>query len=495
MKIIYKITTFILAYFCMLNVSTVNAQCGPAGFLFPSTPITPTGVFTAPSTCSWGGDYMLINVIAGNNYSFSTCTGDGRNVTWDSQLTLWEESTLNFIAYSDDDCSLQSFINWTATFTGVVRLNINQFNCVGNSICSTVMLRNNSIVSYNPCTTILSSVPCGSINSTTIASGNGAFSLSPWFPVGKEYIYTFTPAVSGSYTITQSVNTVGTYIDYYFKPTSGGCNGSGWTFIQDIFGTGTSFGSATLTAGVQYYIMLDPENTAGGSVSWSLNCPTYNPCASIFTSASCNNTNTTNIASGNGAYALGSFAPPGKDYIYTFTPAISGSYTITQSVNTVGTYIDYFFKATSGGCNNSGWTLFADINGTGTSFGSATMTAGVQYYIMLDPENTAGGTVTWQLNCVYDPCSNIIPLASCGNSNTTVITPGLGAFSLPPFNPPSQEKIYSYTPPVTGAYSISVTSNSYGYWTDFFYMQASSACYNTGSWIFLDDVFNVANSV
>ncbi len=469
MKTIYKITTSVLVYLCLLNVSTVNAQvCGSGGFLFPSGTFTPTGSFTAPTTCSFAGDYFLVNVVSGNTYTFSTCAADGSNITYDSQLELYNNATLAWIAYSDDACGVQSRIVWTATFTGVVQVTLRQYFCGTNSTCGTVMVQNSTVGGYNPCTTIFSSAPCGSNNTTSVASGSGAYTLGPFAPPGKEYIYTYTPAVSGNYTITQSVNTVGTYIDYFFKPTSGGCNNTGWTFIQDIFGTGTSFGSAALTAGVSYYIMLDPENTAGGTVTWNLNCPAgYNPCTTILASNPCNVTNTTSIASGAGAYALGPFLPPGKEYIYTYTPAITGNYTITQSVNTVGTYIDYFFKPTSGGCNNSGWTFIQDIFGTGTSFGSASMTAGVQYYIMLDPENTAGGTVTWKLNCPAtgspnDACGGALPIA-CGGT-VTGNTTGNNTDATPCNSFSSPGVWYTISSPTAANITLSLCGSSYDTW-------------------------------
>ena len=62
--------------------------------------------------------------------------------------------------------------------------------------------------------------------------------------------------------------------------------------------------------------------------------------------------------------------------------------------------------------------------GTPTSTTPMAMTAGVPYYIYQDPENTAGGSVTFQVNCVVaapanDLCSAapVVPLVP-GTPNT-----------------------------------------------------------------------------
>ena len=122
---------------------------------------------------------------------------------------------------------------------------------------------------YNPCTSIQSIAACGSSKSVTIAAGTGGYSPSScgWTTPGVEQIYTFTPASTGNFTITQTSSF--DYINYQFKPVSLGCSSSGWTCIDVLYGSETS-PSFTLTAGVQYYILLDPESTSGGSVNFTI---------------------------------------------------------------------------------------------------------------------------------------------------------------------------------------------------------------------------------
>jgi len=127
---------------------------------------------------------------------------------------------------------------------------------------------------YNPCATI-PTITCGTSNNLTVASGTGVYNPATCFysTPGYEYIYSFTPTITGNYTISQPTSF--NYIDWTYKPASGGCSGTGWTCIDDI--TNANVGNANvnipLTAGTTYYIMGDPESTTGGNVVWTLNCP------------------------------------------------------------------------------------------------------------------------------------------------------------------------------------------------------------------------------
>src|SRR6185436_5500372 len=93
-------------------------------------------------------------------------------------------------------------------------------------------------------------------------------------PPSQERIYSFTPATTGNYTVTVNSNSFFYYTDFFYKTASGGCNGSGWTFLQDLYGAPvTSFNTMPLTAGVPVYIMVDEEAyTSGGTVNWQVNC-------------------------------------------------------------------------------------------------------------------------------------------------------------------------------------------------------------------------------
>ena len=85
----------IIFIFCFL---TVNSQCPfDNTFLFDATPPCP-GTFTVG--CMNGGEYLTINVIAGNNYTFTTCG----LTTVDTELTLYNQAGNTVLAYNDDGC-------------------------------------------------------------------------------------------------------------------------------------------------------------------------------------------------------------------------------------------------------------------------------------------------------------------------------------------------------------------------------------------------------
>lgn len=111
------------------------AQCAFGGVFWQNaTPATCPGTNT--QTCVWGGEYVLVNVVAGNTYTFSTCGG----ATWDTQITVFNNANGTLVGYNDDGCGLQSTVTWTATFTGTLRVLVTQFNCNANTTCSTLTI-------------------------------------------------------------------------------------------------------------------------------------------------------------------------------------------------------------------------------------------------------------------------------------------------------------------------------------------------------------------
>ncbi len=110
---------------------------------YPSTIFTPTSsVFTPAAFNIYAGEHSRYNVTAGQTYEWSLCTADGGLADYDSQLSLFASfNTANAIAYSDDACGDDAKITWTATFTGVVYVQVNQYNCLTNSTNSTLVYR------------------------------------------------------------------------------------------------------------------------------------------------------------------------------------------------------------------------------------------------------------------------------------------------------------------------------------------------------------------
>jgi hypothetical protein len=133
-----------LSLLTLIFAQALNAQC-TALALYPSGAVTPTAAWTDVDACNFGGEYALVNVTAGNLYEFSTCAANGSTITFDSELTL-RTNTGVLIAYSDDYCGAQSYVSWTATYTGQVQIHLHAFPCASNMICSNIRMKVTSSV-------------------------------------------------------------------------------------------------------------------------------------------------------------------------------------------------------------------------------------------------------------------------------------------------------------------------------------------------------------
>jgi hypothetical protein len=122
-----------MVFVCLCAVTVkVFGQCVNDNVLSGAA-LTPTCSGTTPVPCVQGGQYALVNVVAGNQYTFSTC-----GTTFDTQITLYNNTGGASLGYNDDFCGLQSTVSWTATFTGQIRVLVDAYPCGTNSTCSTL---------------------------------------------------------------------------------------------------------------------------------------------------------------------------------------------------------------------------------------------------------------------------------------------------------------------------------------------------------------------
>jgi hypothetical protein len=166
----------IMACFLVVgSLSNVSAQCTNNGVFFDD--LTPAGVGEVNSgftSCAYGGEYYTVSVVAGNVYNFNTCGS-----TYDTQITLFT-NTGGYLAYDDDGSvcgSGASDLTWTATITGTVRVQMNQYNCITNQICAPLEVilvsevaggcESYIVTSPGPC---IDALP--SINVTLVVAGN-----------------------------------------------------------------------------------------------------------------------------------------------------------------------------------------------------------------------------------------------------------------------------------------------------------------------------------
>ena len=131
------------AYFALSALSFGFAQC-VCSSQYPAGTVTPTTAWTTINTLMYAGDFAVVNVTAGNTYEFSTCATYGSNVTYDSELTLLTDAQ-QLLVYNDDFCGNQSYISWTATYTGTVQIHLTEYylgsGCWTNTTPSSIRFR------------------------------------------------------------------------------------------------------------------------------------------------------------------------------------------------------------------------------------------------------------------------------------------------------------------------------------------------------------------
>jgi dihydropteroate synthase len=237
--------SLVLTVLLSLVSANLNAQCPYGGVQFPSgTFSNPGSTFTTVSTCIYGGEYQIYNVVSGTTYEWSYCTADGGNDTGnDLQLTLFEEGSGTFLAYSDDACGLAPKIVWTATLTGSVRLLTSQYFCTTNTSCQTLVWRGvaggasgcNTGVAYSSYTPVCTGAQedyavcsyAGEYNTLTLVAGTS---------------YVFGSSVATDYlTITDAANTIlaaGTQPLNFTAPASG--NYRVYIHLNSLCGTATT---------------------------------------------------------------------------------------------------------------------------------------------------------------------------------------------------------------------------------------------------------------
>jgi hypothetical protein len=87
---------------------------------------------TVSESCVWGGDLVTSNVVAGETYIISLCANAGFE---DSQLTLYNSAGTTVLGYDDDYCGYYSQITWVASYTGVLNILIDEYNCIDGTSC------------------------------------------------------------------------------------------------------------------------------------------------------------------------------------------------------------------------------------------------------------------------------------------------------------------------------------------------------------------------
>jgi hypothetical protein len=400
----------------------VQAQC-TATTLYPSTTFTPTAGagFQTLNACNYAGEYANVSVTTGDTYIFSTCAADGSNVTYDSQLTLRTTAGAQ-LGYSDDACGTQSRITWVATLTGTVRIHLHQYNCVSNTTCSAIR-----------------------VSRTAAGGGGGSGCLTASY--GLYPGTTFTPVCTGA---AESITTVGYAGEYSNVNLTAGTLytftssvGTDYITISNAAGTtalafGTTPRTYTPSTSGTYRFYTHTSGPAacgesGTSRTRAVQCtaPAVNPCTAPVAAAACGTTQTTSL-SGTPFWTvqtLCSFSRTGMERMFTYTPTVTGNYSVTVTANSLNNYSALSWatscaQAATWNCISGDLASFA----TGSFPIGATWTAGTTYYLLWRGEAPGmTGTVTWRVNCPPPPsdaCASAIPITTLPYTSTPVSTVG-----------------------------------------------------------------------
>lgn len=417
-----KFTLIVLLTGSIFFLNQAHSQCNFTSAYGSGTASSTTGSTVTLTTCQYAGEYAVINgIVAGGMYHV--------NVSITSNWVTVRSGSPSGPVVS---FALQG-TNWTAPVSGTYYAHIsNNSSCSTSSACRTTSITTVALP-------IITSDPCGT--STTILCSTGAsFSLSgsgawsglggPYSTPGKEKVLVFAAPSTGTYTL--AITNSEYYVDLYYKSTA--CGSTGWTYVDDIY-AGTTSLTLSLTGGQTYYFLIDDENTTNSNVSFSISCPAPapDPCGpSIVNIASCGMTKAFTITAGDGVWNSygGPYSVPGRERIFKFTPAVSGSYPILVTHASSG-WVDLFYRTNSGGCSSAGWIYIDDIYSSATN--SVYLTAGVTYLFMLDDEDIlgSGGSITINCPCTgsavddsftYNAPFSIIGnnLGACDNSNLRV---------------------------------------------------------------------------
>jgi hypothetical protein len=414
------------------------AESGPDGwyqytFLIPAGYNTATNYIVFSAVSRFGNNMFIDEVVVESqpsclnpqNLAVSGITNNAATVSWDVNTGAsgyqWAVTTSATPPASGTATSLTS-VNATGLTSNTVYYAHVRSNCGGTfSSWSTLSFTTAAL----NCSTAEVISGCGVSKSVSL-TGTGVYNVTScgFSTPGNEKLYSFTPSITGNYTLNITASN-GEYIDYFYKNAAGGCSNTGWICIDDNDAVGTDvFGP--LTAGTTYYILLDPEDaTVSSNHTFQLDCPAASP-------PPC----TTNLTPANGATGV--------------SPVV-----LTWNAATGATGYNVFFGTTNPPTTNVGSTATTTSTITGTA-------AGTTYYWYVQPTNTAGGATGCQSSTfsfttaaapVNDTVCGAISLTLGGPQdckNTTTATSADDPALPGSCSSPNNTVWYTYTPAANG---------------------------------------------
>lgn len=409
-----KLYFLLFSLYLLASASDLSAQACNSGSCSNFTNQYPTNTFSTTSS-SWStvkstmnaGNWTLFDVTQGNTYEWSYCSDFGGSQAWDTELTLYNNSTNQLLCYQDNsyrsNCPYSAYLGWTATFTGKVKLLTSAAttaHCKSNtgSPYSTLVWRQSAV----GCTPVaISSQPSNQTvtSGTTATFSVGVTGTTPflyfWYKNGTH----ITGSSSSSYT-TPILSSSDNGNTYYCIVTN--CNSMQQAISNTVTLTVNSSGSAPSTP-TGFSVISNSSTTI--DLRWD-----YVPNAGEFTVVDCNNSNNTWTGFSNNIQLTG-LTP---STYYSYKVKLSNSYGSSSYTNCVGTTTQNngsSIYSISGYVKNANNQPIQGITVVFNSTAYSGVTDVTGYYIINNiPASSSGNIVPFTSGYTYSPTS--IPVSS-----------------------------------------------------------------------------------
>jgi PKD repeat protein len=252
-----RLSSILSVFLLVTGAQTVNAQC-PNDNILVAGSLTPPGVSMTATQTFAAGEYMLAYVEFGANYTVTTCASS----TYDTQITVYEDVSGNFVAYNDDFCGLQTSLSFTSNICGYVRIVLDQYFCNASGASASVDMIQNTAGAAPTLTAAPDQATCYGNADTIGISGNGSGGLPP-------YTYSWLPTVNLTTPTAASsvVSTVTTTTVYTLTLTdANGCTANDVVQVSVQAAAPVTLGNDTTVCATSY--VLDAGNP-GSAYLWN----------------------------------------------------------------------------------------------------------------------------------------------------------------------------------------------------------------------------------
>ncbi|TXB63534.1 PKD domain-containing protein, partial [Vicingus serpentipes] len=259
-----SITKYLFASLLLIANFSLKAQC-PDDNVWSGDPNVSVGCPGSTTVTLDAGEYINVDVVAGNIYTITTCTAGN---TCNSNLTLADLGTLTSYATNNDGGTAVngcSEIVWTSTVTGSLSLLLDRYQNAGNQCQNTGCLGTSISISCaqppantEPCGAVVLPVNNSCVSQTFDNTGVGSgYNILPSCGnyVGNDLWFTFTVPASGGANV--DLGALGMTDSGMSLYTGTDCGNIAEATCDDDGGTGTmSNGDANFPPGTQIWVRV-----------------------------------------------------------------------------------------------------------------------------------------------------------------------------------------------------------------------------------------------